>query len=136
MRKPLLLLFALSATITMSSCLVNDNEVMYTDYITLTAGTLPDTVVVNTPVEISLRATTPSTCWQNIRFFQNIHEDTLCTYYAWATYVNHGEECYEVPIFEDTVVTFTPTLAKSYVFQFVKSYTEVTKDTVVVIPAE
>ncbi len=137
MRKISLGLAGLFITVALNSCLDNENEVIYTDYITVTTvGALPDTVEVNTPITISLRGTAPNSCWHSIRFAQGVKEDTLCTYAAIATFENHGENCAEVVVTKDTVVTFTPKLAKSYVFQFVKSYTEVTKDTVVVIPAE
>lgn len=135
MRK-LLVLAGLFLALAVSSCLDNENEIIYTDYIMVTAGVLPDTVEVNTPITISLRGTAPNSCWHSIRFAQGVKEDTLCTYAAIATFENHGENCAEVVVTKDTVVTFTPTLTKSYVFQFVKSYTEVTKDTVVVVPAE
>lgn len=136
MRKLSLVLAGLFTTVAFSSCIDNETDIVYTDYISVSAGVLPDTVEVNTPITISLRGTAPNSCWSSIRFAQGVKEDTLCTYAAIATFENHGENCAEVVVTKDTVVTFTPTLTKSYVFQFVKSYTEVTKDTVVVIPAE
>ncbi|BDX38589.1 hypothetical protein CYCD_19440 [Tenuifilaceae bacterium CYCD] len=137
MTKLSLVLAALFITVALNSCLDNETEVIYSDYVTVTViGALPDTVEVNTPIIISLRGTAPNSCWHSIHFAKGVKEDTLCTYAAIATFENHGENCAEVEVTKDTVVTFTPTLAKSYVFQFVKSYTEVTKDTVVVIPAE
>lgn len=135
MRKlfPILLTMLLFAAL--PSCLDNEDEIIFSDYITLTSGELPSTVDVNTPISIDLTATAPNSCWHSIRFKHGVESDTICIYAAVAIFENHGKTCDEVPVTKDTTVTFTPTLAKSYIFKFMKSYSEVVIDTVeVVVP--
>ncbi|MGE0078870.1 MAG: hypothetical protein AB7S48_13505 [Bacteroidales bacterium] len=135
MRKILSFLVVLAFS-SLTSCIDdNDTSIVFTDYIVVEAANLPDTVTVNTPLEISLHAYAPNQCWSNIRFASGVRSDTICTYAAVATFENHGETCADGLVTKDTVYTFTPTLEKKYIFQFAE-YTTLVRDTVVVIAAE
>lgn len=131
MRK--LLMLTVPLAFMLGSCLDNDNSVRYTDYITIDAGVLPDTSVVNATVHVPIRATAPNTCWHSIRFIHEVDSDTLYQYAALATFENHGETCEDVLVTKDSTFNFIPTELGSYVFAFYSVNEETVTDTIVVV---
>lgn len=131
MRRILNYLLFVLLTLMLGSCLKNENVIIYTDNIAISAGLLPDTVVVNSTFQLAMRTSVPTSCWHSITFKNKVFGDTLFAYWATARYENHGEVCSDVIQTKDTVINFTPTLLKKYVFQFLEE-TKVRIDTVVV----
>lgn len=133
MRKSIKILVAVSLVLIMGSCLENETKIRFTDYISVSAGLIEDTVVINTPVKISLRASAPSTCWHSLTFNESVKNDTALTYWAYATYEDNGSGCNPEMVEKDTVVTFTPTLLKSYVINLYSKGLLSHSDTIVII---
>ena len=133
MRKLSILSAAVLLIFIMESCLENDTKIRFTDYISVSAGLIEDTVVINTPITISLRASAPSTCWHSLTFKESVKNDTSLTYWAYATYEDNGSGCNPEMVEKDTVVTLTPTLLKPYVINLYSKGLLSRSDTIVVI---
>ncbi len=127
-----ILVFAVPLLLTLSSCLKNENSIIYSDIIKLSVGTLPDTVTINTEISLSFRATAPNSCWRDIRFLHEVQNDSILLYAAEATFENHGEECADLIQIKDSVFKFTPTKMKPLVVYVYSINEPVKKDTIFV----
>lgn len=103
---------------TVNGCIEGDNYIRYSDYITLEAGPLPDTMVLNQSYNIILRASAPNTCWSNLQISVKSDDDSLYAFSALGTFENHGEECLQQLITLDSVYVFTPKVLKTHVLMF------------------
>lgn len=140
MRK-IILLFAAPLFLTFTSCLENENSIIYSDIVTLSVGVLPDTVVINTQISFPFRATAPNTCWRDIKFIHEVQNDSILKYAAIATFENHGETCEDVVQIKDSVFKYTPTTLKPLVVSVttlneITRLVEINKDTIIVKAAE
>ena len=136
MRK-IILLLAVSFILTLTSCLKNENSIIYSDIVTLSVGALPDTVIINSEISLPFRATAPNACWRNIMFFHEVQNDTILIYFASATFENHGETCADIIQIKDSVFKYTPTTLKPLVVNYytvneITRFIEVKKDTIFV----
>jgi len=131
-----ILVFAVPLLLTLSSCLKNENSIIYTDIVTLSVGALPDTVTINSEILLPFRATAPNACWSNIRFVHEVQNDSVLLYAAEATFENHGEECADVIQTKDSVFKFTPTKLKPLVVYVYSVNEAVKKDTIFVKAVE
>ncbi len=130
--KKIILVLAASLLLILASCLKNENSIIFSDYVELSASALPDTVQVNSAIPITLVATAENACWHSLGFLQGIVSDTIVTYAAYGTFENHGEVCEDVIVTKDTLTHFVPTKVKNYIFRFVVAADSVRIDTVVV----
>ena len=130
--KKIILVLAASLLLILASCLKNENSIIFSDYVELSASALPDTVQVNSAIPITLVATAENACWHSLGFLQGIVSDTIVTYAAYGTFENHGEVCEDVIVTKDTLTHFVPTKVKNYIFPFVVAADSVRIDTVVV----
>ena len=118
----------------LASCLEGENSIVYRNPVDLSKGFLPDTVDLNSTTQIALMASAPNSCWHSLNFVIEVESDTA--YYIWAmgVFENHGESCVDEIVTKDTVINFTPTIEKSYVFKFLESNDKIKVDTIVVRP--
>lgn len=114
MRK-IILVLAVPLLLTLTSCLKNENSIIYSDAISLSVGPLIDTAVINTQISLPFRATAPNACWRDIKFVHVVEKDSILKYGAVATFENHGENCADVIQIKDSVFKYTPTTLKPLV---------------------
>ena len=131
--KKAILVLAVPFLLTLTSCLKNENSIIFSDYVELSASALPDTVQVNSAIPITLVATAENACWHSLGFLQGVVSDTIVTYAAYGTFENHGEVCEDVMVTKDTLTHFVPINVKSYIFRFIVASDSVRVDTVVVV---
>ncbi len=118
MIKPKILMLPLLMGFAFTSCFEGDNFIRYTDYVTMEAGLLPDSMVVNTSFNLPIRATAPNGCWSGIRVYVNVKADSAYYISAAGTFENHGEPCSQQLVVHDTVYVFTPKVNKTHLFYF------------------
>lgn len=103
---------------TLLGCIEGDNYVRFNDYVTMEAGLLPDTMMLNEPYSLQIRASAPNGCWSNVRVYLNIKSDTAYYFSAVGTYENHGEACSQQLVIHDTIITITPKVEKTHLMYF------------------
>lgn len=110
----LVALIGLAAT----SCIEGDNYIRYSDFVTMEAGLVPDTMVVNTSFNLPIRASAPNGCWSGLRVYVNVKADSAYYISAAGTFENHGEPCTQQLVVHDTVYVFTPKVNKTHLLHF------------------
>lgn len=103
---------------TLFGCIEGDNYVRFNDYVTMEAGLLPDTMILNEPYNLQVRASAPNGCWYNVKVYLNVKSDSAFFFSAAATYENHGEPCTQQLVTHDTIITITPKVAKTHLMYF------------------
>lgn len=99
-------------------CIEGDNYIRFTDYVTMEASLLPDTMILNETYNIEFRASAPNGCWSNIKVYTNTKSDSLFYFSAAGTYENHGETCSTQIVTHDTIISFTPKVSKTHILYF------------------
>ena len=95
---------------------------------------VPENGVVNTPVNISVRASAENGCWSNIHFRLEERSEREYDIFAMADFETFGE-CPTIVVSGDTVLTFTPLEPHNYFIKVWMSTTKYEQDTIVVTAA-
>jgi len=103
---------------TLVGCIEGDNYIRFTDYVTMEAALLPDTLTLNEPYNLQIRASAPNGCWSNVKVYLNIKSDSAYFFSAAGTYENHGEACSQQIVTHDTIITITPKVEKTHLMYF------------------
>jgi len=119
-------------TLSTVSCL-NDNDSYYQGQATvpITEFAMPDTVLVNQPVEIQAVAEAPNTCWNKVQFDLVKNTEFNYTFGAIGFYQSL-DNCQLVTVYGDTTLIFTPTQTGEYIFGVVKTSVLIENDTLIV----
>lgn len=127
------LIFPVLLTIVLlPSCNLDPGYAMYSDLvIPIEERSVPETGVVNQPVNIYVIAAAYNGCWSNIHFYLTQKDDRLYEIWAAADFES-AEQCPEVIISADTVLTFTPSRTGDHVISFRMTPEISEKDTVVI----
>lgn len=104
--------------LTITSCIEGDNFVRYSDYVTMEAGQVPDTMVKNTSYNIHIRASAPNGCWSGLRVYVNVKADSAYYFSAAGNFENRGGSCTQQLVHHDTVYVFTPKVNKTHLLYF------------------
>ena len=117
-------------------CMESDNYIIFTDYVTMEAGLLPDTMVLDSTYNIPFRASAPNGCWSDLRVYMNIQDDSLYFFSAEGTFENHGEACTQQVVTHDTIIAITPKVNKTHIMSFLNptGNPQVRVDTVYIKP--
>lgn len=116
--KTKLIFIALVGFSTLLGCIEGDNYVRFTDYVTMEAALLPDTLTLNEPYNLQIRASAPNGCWSYVRVYLNIKSDSAYYFSAAGIYENHGEACNQQLVTHDTIITITPKVEKTHLMYF------------------
>lgn len=117
----------------LTSCNLGDGHVMFTNMvIPIDEYLVPETGVIDHPVNFYVSAKVDNACWSNIRFLLTQNDDREFDVRAYADFLSEGE-CPAVEVSADSTLTFTPTRTGDHVITFWMSHEHSVKDTVVVV---
>lgn len=117
------------------SCNLDPGYSMYTDLvIPIGERNVPETGVINQPVNIYVSASADNGCWSNIHFYMAQKDDRIYEVWAAADFETNGQ-CPAVTVAADSTLTFTPSGTGDHVIVFWMSPTVNERDTVVISTA-
>ena len=116
----------------LTSCNLDPGYTMYTDLvIPIEERSVPETGVVNQPVNIYVIAAAYNGCWSNIHFYLTQKDDRQYEIWAAADFESTGQ-CPDVIISAETILTFTPARTGDHVISFRMTPEISERDTVVI----
>jgi len=122
----------LVAVALLPSCNLDPGYTRYSDLvIPIEERNVPETGVVNQPVNIYIAATAYNGCWSNIHFSLVQKDDRQYDIWAAADFESAGQ-CPDVTVSADTILTFTPTRTGDHVIKFWMTPEAYERDTVVI----
>lgn len=95
---------------------------------------VPKNAVVNTPLNISVRATAENGCWSNIHFRLVENDERRYEIFALADFESYGD-CPAIAVSGDTILKLTPSEPRNYFIKVWMSPTKYELDTIVVTVA-
>ncbi len=95
---------------------------------------VPKNAVVNTPLNISVRATAENGCWSNIHFRLEEKDERRYEIFALADFESYGD-CPAIAVSGDTILKLTPSEPRNYFIKVWMSPTKYELDTIVVTVA-
>ncbi len=130
--KPLLTAIVLISAM-LTSCNLDTGYVKHTNMvIPIDEHLVPETGVIDQPVNIYVSAKLDNGCWSNIHFSLIQNDDREFEVWAFADFYSEGE-CPPVEVSADSTLTFTPTRTGDHFITFWMSTTHNVKNTVVVV---
>lgn len=128
-------LLPLLTLIILQSCKIDPPHSTYTNVvIPIEERMVPENGVVNTPLNISVRASAENGCWSNIHFRLEEKDERRYEIVALADFESYGE-CPDIVVSGDTLLTLTPTEPRNYFIKVWMSTTKYELDTIVVTVA-
>ena len=128
-------LLPLLTLINLQSCKIDPPHSTYTNVvIPIEERMVPENGVVNTPLNISVRASAENGCWSNIHFRLEEKDERRYEIVALADFESYGE-CPDIVVSGDTLLTLTPTEPRNYFNKVWMSTTKYELDTIVVTVA-
>ncbi len=116
----------------LTSCNLGGGHTEYTNLvIPIDERQVPETGVINQPVNIYVSTAEDNGCWSNIRFSIVPGKEREFEVWAVADFESDGL-CPDVIVSADSTLTFTPTLAGDHVITFWMTPSLNVRDTVVV----
>ena len=122
-------------TAMLTSCNLEPGPMSYTNVaIPFEEYQVPETGIIDQPVNIYVSARADNGCWSNIRFLLKQNDDREFDAWAIADFSSDGE-CPAVEVSADLTLTFTPTRTGDHVISFWMTHNISIRDTVVVVAA-
>ena len=120
--------------LTVNSCKLESSSFQKQDvFLYISGWELPDTAKVSTPFNIALSSGIDNSCIHNLQFVISNYDAITFRVYAQATYINHGEDCYDVVVPKDTVISGNLSEIGKYYFLFLQNNYWI-KDSIIIIP--